>query len=168
MALFKRSRSRSVALPQKTRDYAARGWLEGYMETEFRDGLFMFDREPRARGLTFAMAPTHERNGKAREQYPFWSPALNRPSKAQRMSIDEIEWVRLSDRKSYPSEMQEFHWEVFASSNDPQLISGHLQLRSGEDWFFSLIGDEQFTSAQWLTFFQGFGTKTLDPQSTDQ
>ena len=167
MSLFKRSRIRNPALPQEPRDYAARGWLEGYAEMEFRDGFFMFDREPRARGLTFAMVETHERNGDVREQYPFWSDILNRPSQAKRLSIDEIDWVRLCDRKTYPNEMQDFHWEVFASSNDPQLISGHFQLKSGKDWFFSLIGDEQFSSAQWLTFLQDSGTKILDPQSTD-
>jgi hypothetical protein len=153
MGIFKKF---NVAYPlsrQEQNDPAARGWTEGFMETQFRDERFMLQHTQHETYLIFGIVETHERDGTTREPYPFWSPIRKEPSKAQSIGWNEFDWVRLRDRKSYPDEMQDFHWEVIESSTDPQLISGHVQLGNGDESFFSLIGDEQKSSRNGLISF---------------
>jgi hypothetical protein len=164
MGIFKRSTAPNNSSSQEKKDSTAIGWIEGIVEAEFRNGLFALQEGEHGKYFTFTIVETHDQGGTIRGQDPFWSRTGQEPSEVQSIGWNEIDWVRLKDRTSYSEVVQDFHWEVFGGSNDPQLISGHLKLGIDDDWFFSLIGDEQRSSAEWLELFRDAGVKILDPQ----
>ena len=164
MGIFRRKVANREPAPTSPERFGGRGWVEGLYPTDFRDGLFMLENGPAGSYFIFAIVDTHERDGTIREQRPFWSPVKRGPSRAQTIDWKAFDWVQLCDRSTVPQPILEFHWEVFESTQETQLIMGRIVLDTGDDWRCGFIGDATRSSADWIDHFRRNGVKILESQ----
>jgi len=163
MAVFRRRNVSSHQTSKSEGLYFSRGWIDGVFLNS-QEGVFDAYRGSSLPFFTFRETYVREADESLQAERDQRDATRGSRPKYQ-ISWAQIEWVRLDNRESVPEGIADFHDEILKSSTDPHVVSGHLKrpLDTGGE-FFSVIGDLDRSSREWLDLFSRMGAKVLDPE----